>query len=183
MPRLAICSRDLHWHWINRTLLCDTMQVSMLSRAWLTIAQHVFQPALTGRPLSRWADLNEKLSPTNWVQGVTEISGKKIALLGAKKIGSNMRPRYIQFCDIHDRDISGVHCIGVAPGLKGGDVGGDAWPEYRSLSTCHHWRYSLVCSMESRDGEKGGWLHAPCRWQLHQQCTDHCEIGGSLWVG
>ena len=23
MPRLAICSRDLHWHWINRTLLCD----------------------------------------------------------------------------------------------------------------------------------------------------------------
>ena len=50
MPRLAICSRDLHWHWINRTLLCDTMEVSMLSRAWLTIAQHVFQPALTGRP-------------------------------------------------------------------------------------------------------------------------------------
>ena len=35
---------------INRTLLCDTMEVSMLSRAWLTIAQHVFQPALTGRP-------------------------------------------------------------------------------------------------------------------------------------
>ena len=49
MPRLAICSRNLHWHWINWTLLCDTMEVSMLRLAWLTTAQHVFQPALTGR--------------------------------------------------------------------------------------------------------------------------------------
>ena len=49
MPRLAVCSRDLHWHWINWTLLCDTMEVSMLCLAWLPIAQHVFQPALTGR--------------------------------------------------------------------------------------------------------------------------------------
>ena len=72
MPRLAVCSRDLHWHWINWTLLCDTMEVSMLRLAWLPIpAQHVFQPALTGRlelisrkivsseqeqRLSRWAD-------------------------------------------------------------------------------------------------------------------------------
>ena len=127
MPRLAICSRDLHWHWINRTLLCDTMEVSMLSRALLTIAQHVFQPALTGRPelisqkivsgepgtkaiaVTRFS---EKLSPANWVKGVTAISQKNIALLGAKKIGSSMRPRYIQFRDIHDRDISGLHCTG-----------------------------------------------------------------------
>ena len=49
MPRLAICSRDLHWQWINWALLCDTMEVSMLCLAWLTIAQHVFLPALTGR--------------------------------------------------------------------------------------------------------------------------------------
>ena len=26
-------------------------------------------------------------------------------------MGSNMRPRYIQFRDIRDRDISGLHCI------------------------------------------------------------------------
>ena len=43
MPRLAVCSHDLHWHWINWTLLCDTMEVSMLRLAWLPIAQHVFQ--------------------------------------------------------------------------------------------------------------------------------------------
>ena len=120
MPRLAICSRDLHWHWINRTLLCDTMEVSMLSGAWLTIAQHVFQPALTGRPelisrkivsgepgtkaiaVSRFC---EKLSPANWVQGVTAIS-RKISRSWAPKNGVHhataiypipryTRPRYI----------------------------------------------------------------------------------------
>ena len=77
-PRLAVCSRDLHWHWINWTLLCDTMEVSMLRLAWLPIAQHVFQPALTGRlelisrkivsseqeqRLSRWADFAKNCLP------------------------------------------------------------------------------------------------------------------------
>ena len=110
MPRLAICSRDLHWHWINRTLLCDTMEVSMLSRAWLTITQHVFQPALTGRPelislkivsgepgtkaiaVSRF---REKLSPANWVQGVAAISRKISRSWAPKKWGPTC-----------DRDIS-----------------------------------------------------------------------------
>ena len=78
MPRLAVCSRDLHWHWINWTLLCDTMEVSMLRLAWLPIAQHVFQPALTGRlelisrkivsseleqRLSQWADFVKNCLP------------------------------------------------------------------------------------------------------------------------
>ena len=78
MPRLAVCSRDLHWHWINWTLLCDTMEVSMLRLAWLPIAQHVFQPALIGRlelisrkivsgeqeeRLSRWADFAKNCLP------------------------------------------------------------------------------------------------------------------------
>ena len=102
MPRLAICSRDLHWHWINRTLLCDTMEVSMLSRAWLTIAQHVLQPALTGRPelISRKivsgepgtkaievSRFSEKLSPANWVQSVTAISRKISRSWAPKKWG------------------------------------------------------------------------------------------------
>ena len=110
MPRLAICSRDLHWHWINRTLLCHTMEVSMLSRAWLTIAQHVFQPALTGRPelISRKivsgeprtkaiavSRFREKLSPANWVQGVTAISRKISRSSAPKKWGPTC-----------DRDIS-----------------------------------------------------------------------------
>ena len=110
MPRLAICSRDLHWHWINRTLLCDTMEVSMLSRAWLTIAQHVFQPVLTGGPelISRKivsgepgtkaiavSRFSEKLSPANWVQGVTAISRKISRSWAPKKWGPTC-----------DRDIS-----------------------------------------------------------------------------
>ena len=78
MPRLAVCSRDLHWHWINWTLLCDTMEVSMLRLAWLPMAQRVFQPTLTGRlelilrkivsseqeqRLSRWADFVKNCLP------------------------------------------------------------------------------------------------------------------------
>ena len=78
MPRLAVCSRDLHWYWINWTLLCDTMEVSMLRLACLPIAQHVFQPALIGRlelisrkivsseqeqRLSRWADFAKNCLP------------------------------------------------------------------------------------------------------------------------
>ena len=91
MPKLAVCSRNLHWHWINWTLLCDTMEVSMLHLAWLPIAQHVFQPALTGRlELISWKNclqrtgtkaiavsrFREKLSPMNWMQGVTAILRK-----------------------------------------------------------------------------------------------------------
>ena len=71
MPRLVVCSRNLHWFWINWSLLCDTVEVSMLRLVWLPIAQHVYQPALTGRleliswkfvsceweqRLSRWSD-------------------------------------------------------------------------------------------------------------------------------
>ena len=120
MPRIAICSRDLHWHWINWTLLWDTMEVSKLRLDWLTIAQHVFQPALTGRlELISWKIIScesgtkaiavnrfhEKLSATNWVQGVTAIS-RKIPRSWAPKnevqhatakypIPRYTRPRYI----------------------------------------------------------------------------------------
>ena len=97
MPRLAICSRDLHWQWINWTLLCGTMEVSMVRPASATIAQHVFQPALTGKswfceklsPANgnkgyRGEQISWKLSPMNWVQGVTEIS-RKISRSSAPK--------------------------------------------------------------------------------------------------
>ena len=42
---LAVCGTDLHGHRINKTLLCDTMEVSMIRLPWLAIAQHVFPPA------------------------------------------------------------------------------------------------------------------------------------------
>ena len=86
------------------------MEVSMLRLTWLTVAQHVFQPALTGRlelisrkivscepgtkaiAVSRF---REKLSPANWVQGVTAISGKISRSWAPKKWGPTW-----------DRDIS-----------------------------------------------------------------------------
>ena len=122
MPWLAVCSYDLHWHWINWTLLCDTMEVSMLRLAWQTIPQHVFQPSLTGRlelisrqivsrepRLSRWADFATNCLPRIGSK-VLPWFREKYRALGRHKMGSNMRPRYVQFRDMHDRDISGVHC-------------------------------------------------------------------------
>ena len=115
MPRLAVCSRDLHWHWINWTLLCDTMEVSMLRLAWLSIAQHVFQPALTGRlelilrkivsseqehRLSRWADFAKNGLPRIECEELPRFWEKyralghhvcKIRKIGGKKMGSNIR--------------------------------------------------------------------------------------------
>ena len=67
-----------------------------------------------GSKASAVSRFREKLSPANGVQGITANS-RKIALLGhvreisemgGQKMGSNMRPRYIRFRDIHDRDIS-----------------------------------------------------------------------------
>ena len=101
MPRLADCSRDLHWHWINWTLLCDSMEVSVLRLAWLPIAQHVFQPALTGRlelilrkivsseqeqRLSRWADFAKKCLPRIGCKELPRSREKYRAL------GRHMRP-------------------------------------------------------------------------------------------
>ena len=132
MPRLEICNCDLHWQWINWTLLFDTMEVSMVRLASLAIAQHVFQPALesalTGRPESGPELISRKIVSCEReqrlyrgeqisrkkcfprIQRVTAIS-RKISRSWAPKMGSNMRPRYIQFRDIHDRDISSLHCI------------------------------------------------------------------------
>ena len=111
------------------------MEVSMLRLAWLPIAQHVFQPALTGRlelisrkivsseqeqRLSRCADFAQKCLPRIECKELPRFREKyralgrhvcKIREIGGQKMGSNMRPRYIQFRDIHDRDISGLHCI------------------------------------------------------------------------
>ena len=82
----------------------------MLRLARLTTAQHVFQPALTGRlELVSRKIVSRELGPRSY-----RDFAKNIGFLGAKKMGSNMRPGYIQFRDIHDHDISGVHCTGLA---------------------------------------------------------------------
>ena len=131
MSRLAICSRDLHWHWINWTLLCDTMEVSMLRLAWLTTTQHVFQPALTGRPelvsrkiVSRGprtkaiavSKFRKKLSYRDFA--------KNIAFLGAKKRGPTC-----------DRDISdsAIYTTTI----------------YRAYTVLSHWHYVAQVWVES----------------------------------
>ena len=111
LSRLAVCSRDLHWHWINWTLLCDTMEVSMLRLVWLPIAQHVFQPALSGRlklisrkivsseqeqRLSWWADFAKNCLPQTECKELPRF--REITLLGAtsakfaKSVGKKWSP-------------------------------------------------------------------------------------------
>ena len=89
-------------------------------------------PQKTGRlaaiqRVSRWADFAKNCLPWTENKGYCgeQISRKIVSrglgprsfrdfaknttLLGAKKMGSNMPPWYIQFRNIHDRDISEVH--------------------------------------------------------------------------
>ena len=92
----------------------------MLRLAWLPIAQHVFQPALTGRlelilrknclrrtgtkaiAVSRF---REKLSPANWMQGVTAIL-RKISRSWVPRL-QNSRNRWAKkWGPTCDRDIS-----------------------------------------------------------------------------
>ena len=95
------------------------------------------RPHFTGKPDWPRADFAEKLSPATRIKGmrVEQISWKtvsrergprnyrdfaknrtlgrhvrEISEMGCQKMGSNMRPRYIRFRDMHDRDISGLHC-------------------------------------------------------------------------
>ena len=139
LPWLAVCGTDLHGHRINKTLLCDTMEVSMIRFLWLAIAQHVFPPAFHRYARLAQSRFRGKLSPVSRIKGIRgeQISRKtvsreqgprnyrdfaknrtlgrhvrEISEMGGQKMGSNMRPRYIRFRDIHDRDISGLHCNG-----------------------------------------------------------------------
>ena len=104
----------------------------MVRLASLAIAQHVFQPALTGRPESGPELISRKIVSREREQRL--YRGEQISRIGSnelprfrekyrthgrKKMGSNMRPRYNQFRDIHDRDISGLHCINLLVLLEG----------------------------------------------------------------
>ena len=90
LPRLAVSGRDLHWHWINWTLIYATMKVSMLRLAWLTIAQHVVQPALTGR----LELISRKIVTCEWEQRLSQWADfAKNCLL---RIGSQ---GFLQYCE------------------------------------------------------------------------------------
>ena len=132
LPWLAVCGIDLHGHRINKTLLCDTM--AMIRLPWLAIAQHVFPPAFHRQARLAQSRFCGILSPASRIKGIRgeQISrktvsrergprnyrvfaknhtlGRHVCEMGGQKMGSNMRPRYVRFRDIHDRDILGLHC-------------------------------------------------------------------------
>ena len=71
-------------------------------------------PADRAQRRSRWANFANNCLPRIGSKELPRFR-EKYRVLGRQKMGSNMRPRYIQFRDIHDRDISGVHCISMYP--------------------------------------------------------------------
>ena len=69
--------------------------------------------------LSRWANFAKNCLPRIECKELPRLREKyralgrhvcKIRKIGGQKMGSNMQPRYIKFRDIHNRDISGLHC-------------------------------------------------------------------------
>ena len=114
MPRLEICNCDLHWQWINWTLLFDTMEVSMVRLASLAIAQHVFQPALESA-LTSWqvgqspgrSWFREKLSPANGNKGL--YRGEQISRKNVSR-ESNELPRFREKYRAHGRQKWGPTC-------------------------------------------------------------------------
>ena len=102
MPRLAVCSCDLHWHWINWPLLCDTMW--MLCLAWLPIAQHVFQPALTGRIelISRKIDSSEQEQRLSWWADFAKNCLPRIECKELPRFRKKYRALGRHVCKIHE---------------------------------------------------------------------------------
>ena len=97
------CSAELGWP-SHRMCSSPHWQVG---QSWL---REKLSPANREQRLLRRADFAKKCLPqigSKVLPRFREIYGA----LGHQKMGSNMRPRYIQFHDIHDSDISGVHCI------------------------------------------------------------------------
>ena len=156
MPRLAVCSRDLHWHWINWS---GCPSHSMCSSPHWQVGSSWFRAKLSpenrnkgyrGEQISRKIvsrELNAR-SYRDFVKNIVLLgaTSAKFAKSVGKKIGSNMRPRYIQFRDIHDRDISGLHCIAFGNRLLA-NVG--------SLKDIYH--ISLVWKV-------GFWRHQSITW-------------------
>ena len=70
-------------------------------------------PANREQRLSRWADFAKNCLPRIGSKELPRFR-EKYRALGRQKMGSYMRPWYIQFRDIRDRDISGLHCISAS---------------------------------------------------------------------
>ena len=133
LPWLAVCGTDLHGHRINNTLLCDTMEPSVAGHHTACVPARISQVSQigpeqkfmencllrAGSKASTVSRFREKLSPANWVQGITAIS-QKIAHLGvmsaklAKWVPQKWGPkcdRYISDSAIYTTAIYGAYTV------------------------------------------------------------------------
>ena len=92
------------------------------AKVWAKLAQSRFREKLS--PASRikgkrgeqisWKTVSHERGPRNYRHFAKNRAlgrhVREISEMGGKKLGSNMRLRYIRFRDIHDHYIYGVHC-------------------------------------------------------------------------
>ena len=97
------CSAELGW---PSHSMCSSPHWQV-GQSWF---REKLSPANQEQRLSQWADFTKNCLPQIGTKLLPQFR-KKYRVLGRQTMGSNMRPRYIQFRDIHDRNISGVHCI------------------------------------------------------------------------
>ena len=115
MPRLAICSRDLYWHWINRTLLYDTMEVS---RGRCQCSAELGWPSHSMCSSPHWqvgqSWFHEKLSPANREQRLSRWAD--FAKNCLPRIGSKVLPRFREKYRALGRQKNGVqHATAIYP--------------------------------------------------------------------
>ena len=98
-------------------------------------------PANREQRLSWWADFAKNCLPRIGSKELPQFR-EKYRALGRQKMGSNMRPRYIQFRDIRDRDISGLHCICISISQNWNGAG--SWNPFSWMT-----RASLSCIVDT----------------------------------
>ena len=96
-------------------------------------------PANREHRLSRWADFTKNCLPRIGSKVLPRFR-EKYRALGRQKMGSNMRPRYIQFRGIHDRDISGLHYSALMRARYGWFTVSLLWPSFLM-----HWCTQILC--------------------------------------
>ena len=141
-------------------------------------------PANREQRLSRWADFAKNCLPRIGSKELPRFR-EKYRALGRQKMGSNIRPRYIQFRDIRDRDISGLHCtMHIKAQTK--------FPPFRRRQFQTHflewkfqnfnWNLTEVCSQGSSNIGSDKWLGADqvTSHYLNQWWSDNRRIFVSL---
>ena len=157
-------------------------------------------PANREQRLSRWADFAKNCLPRIGSKELPRFR-EKYRALGRQKMGSNMRPRYIQFRDIRDRDISGLHCTSPFLNFNGATIEVwkwisdfishftghviiyPCWDLFELIEICHQRSYPFVCWIILK--KELNWISYPFskfRWCILLYPPHNEVVGGYIGI-